>query len=166
MVSLEVIAILLSGIGISASLVYYANILSNTSKARQKEQIHLRIQSADLPYTRAWTNVMFKKAPTSEEWQEVYHPIKNPELFAEMIFIRVRFQSLGVLLKEKAISPDLLFKIYTPNSIMLTWEHYKINVMTRRIELNEPTHMSEFEYLYNETKRRFPNVIVKKRQIE
>ncbi len=32
MVSLEVAAILISGIGISASIVYYANVLRNTNK--------------------------------------------------------------------------------------------------------------------------------------
>ena len=37
MVSLEVVAILLSGISISASLFYYANVLQNANKTRQAQ---------------------------------------------------------------------------------------------------------------------------------
>jgi len=37
MVSLEVIAIILSGISISAFLFYYANVLQNANKTRQTQ---------------------------------------------------------------------------------------------------------------------------------
>ena len=155
---IETIAVVLTGLSITASIIYYASILRNTNKARLREQIHLRVQSADLPYSKAWTNVMFKKATTNEEFQKIFNPINNPELFAEMIFIRQRYQSLGIMLKEGAVEPSLLYKIHPPHSIIVAWEHFKLNTFARRAEINDPTHMSEFEYLYNETKKRFPDI--------
>ena len=169
---IETIGFIFTGLGLTASIIYYANILANANKtrelqlkaqeeaekARQKEQIQLRIQSADLPYIKAWSNVLSKKVSTLEEWDEIYHPIKNPELFAEVLFIQARFQSIGVMLKEKLIEPELLYKIYTPNLILITWEHYRRKLLTRRAEVNDPTMWGEFEYLYEETKKRYPDV--------
>jgi hypothetical protein len=109
---------------------------------------------------------MFKKASTREEWIKVYDPFKDPELFAEAIFIRNRFQNLGVMLKEGVVDSDLLYKIHTPSSIIITWEHYKPNILARRIENNDPNHMIEFEYLYNETKKRYPEITPTRREHE
>ncbi len=83
-----------------------------------------------------------------------------------MIFIQSRFQSLGVMFKEGFIEPELLYKIYSPHTIMLTWEHYLPNLVSRRKELNDPNLHSDFEYLYNETKKRYPDIIPKKRDFE
>jgi hypothetical protein len=145
MVSVESVLDWVPAMGVTIALVYYTQVLRNQERARQRDQLQLRIQSADRPYTRAWTNVIFKKAANREEWMEVYHPIKDPELFADMIFIQARFQSLGIMLKEKIIDPDLLYKIYSPHSILATWEHYEPNVLARREEINDPNLLSEFE---------------------
>jgi len=163
---IETIALVLTGLSITASIFYYANIIQNADKARQREQLQIRIQSADLPYTRAWTNVMFKKAPTREEWAKIYNPFTDPDLFADMIFIQSRFQSIGVMLREGFIEPELLFKIYSPHMIMVTWEHYLPNIIFKRKEVNDPNLHSDFEYLYKETKKRFPDIIAKTRDFE
>ena len=52
MVSLEVVAILLSGISISASMFYYANVLANTNKTQQQletrqTQLFLQLYGTD-----------------------------------------------------------------------------------------------------------------------
>ena len=153
-------------LGVIIALIYYTQVLRNQEKARHRENVQLRIQSADLSYSRAWTNVLFKKANTREEWKEIYHPIKDPELFAYMIFIQLRFQNLGIMLRDKIIDPDLLFRMYQPSSILASWEHYLPNVLARREELNEPDLLKEFEYLYNETKKRFPDVKPGRRELE
>ena len=101
---------------------------------------------------------MFKKPSNNEEWNQTYDPIINPELFTDMIFIRTRYQSLGVMLKKKVIEPALLYKIYTPHSILITWEHYRQNVLARREDTNDPNQLSEFGYLYEETKKRCPDI--------
>jgi hypothetical protein len=59
MVSLEVIAILLSGISISASLFYYASVLQNQNKTRQT-QMSMELYSAyrDPEFGKIWREVM------------------------------------------------------------------------------------------------------------
>ena len=163
---LETVLDIVPAISVVIALAYYTQVLRNQERGRQRDQLQLRIQSADLPYSRAWTNVIFKKATNREEWMEVYHPHRDPELFAEMIFIQARFQSLGIMLKEKIIDPDLLYMIYQPHSILATWEHYRPNVIARREEIKDPNLLKEFEYLYDETKKRFPDVIPKTRDFD
>jgi hypothetical protein len=156
--TLETLLNIVPALSVLIALVYYTQVLRNQEKARQRDQLHLRIQSADIPYSRAWTNVLFKNASTREEWKEIYHPTKDPVLFADMIFIQNRFQSLGIMLKDKIIDPDLLYRIYQPNSILVTWEHYRPNILARREEINDPNILGDFEYLYNETVKRFPDI--------
>jgi hypothetical protein len=158
MVNIEYLLDWIPAIGVTIALIYYTQVLRNQERTRQRDQLHLRIQSADIPYSRAWTNVLFKNASTREEWREIYHPVKDPVLFADMIFIQNRFQSLGIMLKDKIIDPDLLYRIYQPNSILVTWEHYRPNILARREEINDPNILSDFEYLYNETVKRFPDI--------
>ena len=97
MVTLETVLNIIPALSVLIALFYYTQTLRNAEKTKQKEQVQLRIQSADQHYHRAWTNVMFKEASNNEEWNQVYDPVNNPELFADMIFIRTRFQSIGVM---------------------------------------------------------------------
>jgi len=158
MASFEFLAIILTGLGLTASIVYYANTLSNSIKTNQKEKLHFNLQK-DIHYARAWTNVIFKKATNREEWKKIYNPFTNPELFADMIFIQARFQSLGAMLKDNTIDSDLLHSYYAPISILNTWKHYEQNIISRREELNNPILLGDFEYLYNETIKKNPDII-------
>ena len=158
MVDYQTISIVLTGIGIIVAIVYYAQVLRNTSKARQRELIFLRFQSFDREWARAWTNVLFNGMGSLEEWQKYFHPTENPDNFTDMIFIQTRYQNLGLMLKEKVMEPELLFRIYQPRSIMIAWEHYEDNIKYRRETSKNPTLLDGFEYLYNETKNRYPDI--------
>lgn len=171
-ITLPIVLQIVQTTGILVGIIYYITIMRNTQrtreqalkaqeeaeKSRQREQIQLRIQSVDQAYLKAWTNVLTQKASTIEEWDNIFNPITDPELFNDMLYIQARYQSIGVMLKEKMIDPDLLYKIYTPNSIVTTWEHYRIKLLSRREEVGDPGMWREFEYLYEETKKRYPDI--------
>jgi len=80
----------------------------------------------------AWTNVMFKDVKSQEEWIEALNPFKNPDNFADTIFLQSRYQAIGMMLKEKVVDPELLFQIYQPNSIMRAWESFEPSISFRR----------------------------------
>ena len=77
MVSLEVIAILLSGISISASLFYYANILKNANTTREKELISQRLSTITPEFYNNTTKLFKGEWSTQLEWIE--HLKEHPE---------------------------------------------------------------------------------------
>ena len=88
MVSLEVVAILLSGIGISASLVYYANVLANANKT---QQLQLETRQAQLfIQMRARAG-----EPGSENWNDIF-------------LVGGILESIGVMVKEGLVDASCL----------------------------------------------------------
>ncbi len=158
MVDYQTLSIVLTGIGIIVAIIYYAQVLRNTEKARQRDLIFLRFQSFDLEWTRAWTNVLFNGGDSLEEWEQYFNPTEKPENFADMLLLQTRYQSIGLMLKEKVVDPDLLFKIYQPRSIITTWEHYERNIRHRREITNNSELLDCFEYLSLQAKKRVGDI--------
>ena len=158
MVDYNTLSLVLTGIGLIVAITSYTVTLRNTSKARQRELIFQRLQTFDREFSKAWTNVMFKDVKSQEEWIEAFNPFKNPHNFADTIFLQSRYNSLGMMLKEKVVNLELLFQIYQPNSIMRAWETFEPSITYRREKENNPSLMSAFEYLYEEVKKRYPNI--------
>ena len=82
----------------------------------------------------------------------------NQALWSKYIFIGTRYQNLGLLLKEKMVEPELLFQVFSPRSIMKFWERFEWHESLLRERANDPDHYEAFEYLYNEAKKRFPDI--------
>jgi len=159
MVSLEVIAILLSGISISASLFYYANVLANANKTREKELISQRL-STITPEFYSNTSKLFKgEWSTQLEW--IDHLKEHPEDSQVSSFIMVHFNSLGVLLKNQILSHNLVFSVYAPHYIIWIWEKLCPIIRGNRELINYSELMMGFEFLYNEAKQEYPEIVTR-----
>ena len=153
MVDVETILDWIPAIGVIIALIYYTQILRNAEKTRQREQIFLRLQSFDLQYNRAIDDLM-------NNWtgQGDYHSFE-PETRLNYNFISARYQSVGVMLRENMIDPDILYQIFSPRAIMSLWEKSEHLVKDNREINNYSTYMDAFEYLYKETKKRYPDIL-------
>ena len=100
---------------------------------------------------------MFKDASTIEEWRKAYDPRVNLDTYANMVFLQNRYQSLGVMLREGVISPEMLFQLFNPASIMIAWEHYKVFIFYRREHDDQPNLFDGFEYLAQEARKMLPD---------
>jgi len=156
MVDLDTLSIVLTGVGLIVAIIYYAQILRNTSKARQRELIIQRSQSYNMEYTRAYMKV---RAMTdwkdAEDWYEKYG--NNPESGSTWLYIMRLYAMAGLHLREGA-DPELLFELYPANAIMNLWERFE-PVFRYQIERsNDPRRWESLEYLYNEAKKRYPDI--------
>jgi len=163
MVSLEVIAILLSGISISASLFYYANIIRNANKARQRELIYQKYQNYSLEYARAFHEVqMMNDWVTVEEFEEKYGRENNLEANSKWLYVMRLYNLAGLYLKEGA-DPDLIFELYPAVAILNLWELFEPVIIDRRDRVNDPNRLGPLEHLYTEAKKRYPDIITRNR---
>ena len=151
MISSEVIAILLSGISISASLFYYANVLQNANKTRQAQLFMTLYDRRSQPvFQKQYTRITNRTWINNEDWEEKYGPFTNPDASAEMQSIMFFFDGVGMLLKRNLIDigmiNDLLY-----GSTKRIWEQFEPIVKYIRTEATWDPHVwNHFEYLYHE----------------
>jgi hypothetical protein len=156
----------LQTVGILVGIIYYITIMRNTLKAqeeaeksRQRELILLRSQSYSLEYTRAYAETVgMDDWKTVEEFHRKYGRQANPEAFAKWLYIRSVYNMAGLLLKEKTVDPDLIFQLYAPNAVIGLWERQEPIIREARTRFKHPTYWEPFEFLYNEAKKRYPEI--------
>ena len=152
---IETLAFVLTGLGLTASIVYYANILNNANKSRERELINQRITMIDVGFYAKWRQLLNGKWSTYQEWQK--HRSENIEDSDILAYMCTLLNTIGLLHKNKMLDSDLIFGIYQPNLFLWTWEKVAPIVYGNRDLLNNPEQYSGFEYLYNEAKKQYPN---------
>jgi len=154
MISLEVVAILLSGISISASIFYYANILNNANKARQTQLLMDLYQTYRSPeFFHDWDHVIWRiKADTWEEAMKSLHPLSSTEGRKAWFSVGTFFNGVGVLVKRNLIDISLVDDLLG-NMIKIAWEKIGPIEVESRVRFNNPRAFEDFEYLYNEIVR-------------
>ena len=159
MASMESLLNIIPALGVIIALVYYSMTLRYTTKARQRELIFIRSQGYSIEYSKAYADVMnMKDWADAGDWQRKYGLQTNPEAWAKQLYIRQVFNMAGLLLQEKEADPDLIFKLYTPNAIIPIWEQFEPIVQSTRESHGFPDHFKPFEFLYNEAKKRYPEI--------
>ena len=139
-------------------IIYYLTIMRNNNNARQREMIIQRSQSYSLEYTRAFLEVRnMTDWEDAEEWEEKYGRTTNPEARSKWLYIMRLYTLAGLHLKEGA-DPDLLFELYPHGAVMMLWEQFEPVIRYARERSNNPRRWKPFEYLYNEAKKRYPDI--------
>ena len=159
MVSLEIIALVLTGIGLTASIVYYANVLSNATKtqhlALETRQAQLFIQMynrwLDTIGLEDYAKVIGRQFPDWDAFKQVY----NSDEDYQRIFNKLAgfYEGMGVLVKAGYLSIHPVALMWT-GVTTLFWT----NVLSRiidgwRAELGLNRLWSEAEYLCRELLR-------------
>jgi hypothetical protein len=157
MASFEFLAIILTGLGLTASIFYYAMVLRNTQKARQIEMLMFRLKNSDPQWFKAWTSVLNMNYETYDEWQSKYGRQSNPEAYADWIFVATIYNNIGLLLYQNQVDPQVLFQQYTPASIVRIWRKYETVVSARR-QVSNTELWKYFEYLYDESTKNEPGL--------
>jgi len=158
MVDAQTISIFFAGLSIAASIVYYASILRNAEKSRKKDMIMNRLQMISEEDYRKWFEVITQQWSTYDEWFERYGPNTNLDAYITTQFMIHRYNNYGILLREGIIDSKILFEFNIPSSIIRLWEKVEPIILQRRLDLNHPEIYSAFEYLYNETKKQYPDL--------
>lgn len=153
---IETLAFVLTGLGLAASIVYYANILNNANKARERELINQRITMINDEFYVKWRQLLLGEWTTYKEW--IKYRVENPEDSPILSYFCTLFNSLGLLFKRGMIDSELLFSIYAPNVIIFTWDKVAPVVKGNREIYNYPGLYSGFEYLFNEARKLYPDI--------
>ena len=154
MVSLEVIALVLTGLSITASIIYYTNVLSNTSKARQTQLFMQIYQYTNTEESNiSWSELVNTKIEDYEEYLSKYDSTVNPAHYAKRSQLWYTYNAWGELLRLNMVDPELLHRLNVDNKVIVMWENWEHIIKKNRERENVPDLWDGFEYLYNEMKK-------------
>lgn len=155
MVSLEVIALVLTGLSITASIVYYANVLSNANKT-QKMQLETRQAQLLMKLYEEWRNPeqlkLYAKSlqmnwTSYEDFQDKYS-VDNFEERLPFTAMSYYWEGVGVLVEEGLIDIKLVSKLFS-GDLKTHWEKFRSYIYDARERRNYPQFFDKTEYLYN-----------------
>jgi hypothetical protein len=148
MVSLEVVAILLSGISISASLVYYSTVLKNQNETRQA-QLFMQIYN-EFKDKEFQSDFQYAITAEWENYEDYRHKYMGEENISKGIRIGIFTsfcEGLGVLVYRKLVDITLVDDLMR-GYIIRYWDKY--SGLRHEIRKNSPLYAEWTEYLYNE----------------
>ena len=159
MVSVEIIALVLTGLSITASIIYYATILSNANKT-QKTQLETRQAQLFMPiystyqseeFIKAFSEVMKWEFESYDDYMAKYSSEVNPEAYLMYRKVFGFLEGLGVLVRRGLIDPSLVDDLMS-GAILGYWEKFEPYFVERRERLDWPQVGEQIEYLYKQVK--------------
>ena len=157
MVDLDTLSIVLTGLALTASILYYAMNLRNANTAKRKDIMFQRINIIDSDFYTNWNeNVLQPEWTTYKEWLE--YRIEHPDAYGFISFLMMTLNSIGVLLKENIVDEKTIFSAFSPSLVVLSWDRTQPIVYAVREYLNLSNMYDGFEFLYDRTKKLHPEM--------
>jgi hypothetical protein len=156
MASVEVIALILTGLSISASIMYYASELRNQNKTQQLQLETRQTQIFMNLYDKFTSREMAKTYREIRSWQWInfedfnkkYGYESNPEAYLMRSSLGSFFEGLGILVKRELVDISMVHNLLGI-SIVNTREKIGPVFKNYRTRTNNQYLYLEFEYLYN-----------------
>jgi hypothetical protein len=180
MASFEFLAIILTGLGLTVSIVYYANILSNANKTRElqlkaqelalkNQELQLETRQASLfmqlfsiydtrEFLEDFGNIAYHyDYKDLEDWENKYGPLADMSKYSSWGRVGRYFDGVGILLRKELIDPNLVTDLLR-EIIIVSWEAMSTWVYEVREMMNTPDIWMNFEYLYTVVRERYPDI--------
>jgi len=153
---IEYIPLVLTGLGLTASILYYASVLKNAEKARRKDIIFQSHTPRSPEYYEMFTKVtQMRDYTTRQEYEKKYTEKEK----SRANYLLQHFNIIGILFLDNIATGDEIFQIYPPYAVILLWEALEPMIRELRVDASSPDHLKPFESLYHEARKRNPNYV-------
>ena len=158
---IEYLPLVLTGIGLMVSILYYTSILRNANNTQRMQLETRQVQlfmNIDAARGSPEFQKLFYRVTFMDEWKDIddyfakYGPENNLDAYSEHSFIWQRFDSLGLLLKKKVIELSY-FDDLLNSSVLAAWNKFEPVIDATRIRVNQPNLWNQFEFLANEIRK-------------
>ena len=151
----EYLPLVLTGIGLMASILYYASILRNANRTQRMQLETRKVQLfMNIDATRGSPEFqkLFYRVTFLDEWKDIddyfvkYGPENNLDAYSEHSFIWGRCDTLGFLLKKNVIDLSY-FDDLLKASVLAAWNKFEPVINATRVRVHQPNLWNQFEYL-------------------
>ena len=154
MVQIENLALVLTGVGLIASIIYYASILRNANRTQQMQLENRQAQLFMNIYSKLLSNEAIDnefilndiEMKTADDYWRIQ---RDPDKYRAMTWFMVYYEGIGVLVRENHVSIELVAQMISGN-ILWYWETFGDAFIDLRSSW--PRFMVELEYLYERVK--------------
>ena len=149
MVQIEYLPIVLTGIGIIVSILYYTSVLRNANTTRQAQLFMQLFQEMNTErFWETWIDLLAADIPDYQTYLEKYDSTVNREHFAKRTQMWYHFNAIGDLVKKGTLSLETVEPIVGTAGFTL-WIKWGEIIKQIRIDYGMPRTYDGFEYLYN-----------------
>lgn len=155
---IEYLPLVLTGIGLTGSILYYTIILRNANKTQQM-QLETRQVQIFMTISETRSNPEFQKliykVTFIDEWKDLedyfnrYGPENNLDAYSEHAYVWQLYDTIGFLLKKKVIDVSFLDDLLK-TTVLVAWRKFEPVIKTYRDRANQPNLWNQFEYLAHE----------------
>jgi hypothetical protein len=149
MASFDILAIILTGIGLTISLVYYASVLRNQNTTRKAQYFMQFTDRFHTPETLSfWVRLMRFEWEDLEDFERKYGSVDHPDLFGERYSFWAGFNNVGWLVEKGIIQLEDVNTMIGP-MLFWTWDKFKPIIYEHRVVYNYPDQYIYWERLYD-----------------
>ena len=144
---IEDLPLVLTGLGLTASILYYTLTLRNTNKTRQT-QIFMNLYEVyrSVEFRRLWYGTSSWSWTSYDDFMFKYGWETNPEAFSVVHAILGYFEGVGMLVKRGEIDIALVEDLLDFPAVNI-WNRFKDFVYGGREQQGWPELFSNYEYL-------------------
>ena len=154
MASFEYLPLVLTGLGLTASIIYYASVLRNSNKTRQTQVIMNLISSFFSTETRlVFEQMMMMQWDDYEDFRRKYDSSVNPENYSYRYNLWKMFDNLGYMLHQGLTDIDTIYNLLGGANLLLFWEKFSPIVLKQRENYGESDYFEWWEYLIDEVSK-------------
>jgi hypothetical protein len=149
LVDIQTVSIAIASAGVLIGVVYYILDLRHQTKIRKTD---LLVRLCSTMESKDWMEAFGKVNGYDMEttnWEKVWEENR----FVDYNMVLMFFEELGILVQMKLLDIDVVEKLFH-GYVKLMWETLKPLTMECRKVVNDPRLGIEWEYLYNEMKKR------------
>ena len=122
MVQIEYLPIVLTGIGIIVSILYYTSVLRNASKTRELQIFMAIVNNLNTEEKRStYAEVLYEEVKDYDDFWERLAGKPNPQNYGKRSSLWWTYNSIGILLKRGHVSLDVVNELVGLN-VILQWE--------------------------------------------
>ena len=149
---LQTVSIVIASAGVFAAAIYYIFQIRHQTRLRQTDlTMRLYTSWVSEELTKPWLKVWNLEFADYDDFKKKYGTYfsDNSENVA-LLSVLNSFLIMGLLLQKKLVDPEIVSRL----PVSMTWNKVKPIVEGVRKQFNNSTMYEEFEYLYNEVKKR------------
>ena len=155
---IETIALVLTGLSITASIVYYATILRNANKTQQLALENRRAQLYMQMFLRITSEDFMKRSIDLIRWNyndqdEFFQKFNEDNTFAAKWISQLwHIDGLGFLMSEGLIEPEMVYSFGGGSAHVNHWNKWEPVIEEMRSQRSDPEFLKWFEYLTEQMK--------------
>jgi hypothetical protein len=118
---IEYLPLVLTGVGIIVSILYYTSVLRNANRTRQAQLfMDLYRTYRDPIFRKQYNDILHQKWSDFDDFWEKYGQKGDPDAWTDWQTVASYFNGIGVLLRQGLLNIEVIYELLAP-TVFMAW---------------------------------------------